>query len=95
MSHGYIADKDRYLARMKRIEGQIRGITRMIDDDQYCIDILTQVSAVNSALRGVALALLDDHMRHCVAGAVHEGGDKAEEKFSEIADALARFTKMT
>lgn len=91
--HGYMSDKQRYLTRMKRIEGQVRGIERMIEEDQYCIDILTQVSAVNSALRVVALALLDDHMRHCVAGAVHEGGDEADVKFQEVADAIARFAR--
>ena len=64
--YGYIQEKARYLARLKRIEGQVRGIQRMIDEDKYCIDILTQVSAVNSALKGVGLQLLDDHMRHCV-----------------------------
>ena len=68
-AHGYIADKARYLARLKRIEGQARGIHRMVDEDVYCIDILTQISALTSALEGVALALLDDHLRHCVVSA--------------------------
>ena len=70
--HGYNADDDskkKYLARLKRIEGQTRGIHRMIDEDQYCIDIITQISAVKSALENVSLALLEDHIAHCVAGA--------------------------
>lgn len=91
--HGYIQEQDRYKARLKRIEGQVRGIHRMIEEEQYCIDILTQVSAVNSALRNVALGLLDDHMRHCVRNAVDEGGEAAEEKFKEVADAIARFVR--
>ena len=62
--HGYLSDKERYLARLKRIEGQVRGLQRMVDEEQYCIDILTQVSALQSALKGVALGLLDDHMNH-------------------------------
>lgn len=91
--HGYIQDKDRYLSRLKRIEGQVRGIHRMVDEDQYCIDILTQVSAVNSALRNVALALLDDHMRHCVRDAVEQGDEAADLKFREVADTIARFAR--
>ena len=90
---GYIQDQDRYKARLKRIEGQVRGIHRMIEEEQYCIDILTQVSAVNSALRNVALGLLDDHMRHCVRDAVEEGDEAAEAKFTEVADAIARFAR--
>ncbi|MCI6207504.1 MAG: metal-sensitive transcriptional regulator [Corynebacterium glucuronolyticum] len=86
-------DKDRYLARLKRIEGQVRGIQRMIDEDKYCIDILTQVSAVNSALKGVGLQLLDDHMRHCVKNAVIQGDEEANEKFKEVSDAIARFAR--
>lgn len=91
--YGYIQDKDRYLARLKRIEGQVRGIQRMIDEDKYCIDILTQVSAVNSALKGVGLQLLDDHMRHCVKNAVIQGDEEANEKFKEVSDAIARFAR--
>ncbi|QGU05950.1 metal-sensitive transcriptional regulator [Corynebacterium hylobatis] len=92
-THGYINDKDRYLARLKRIEGQVRGIHRMVDEEQYCIDILTQVSAVNSALRNVALGLLDDHMRHCVRDAAQSGGEAADAKFQEVTDAIARFAR--
>ena len=91
--HGYIREQDRYQARLKRIEGQVRGIHRMIEEEQYCIDILTQVSAVNSALRNVALGLLDDHMRHCVNDAVLEGEEAADAKFKEVADAIARFAR--
>ena len=76
--HGYITDKARYLARLKRIEGQARGVHRMVEDEQYCIDILTQISALTSALQGVAIGLLEDHLRHCVADAVRAGGDTAE-----------------
>ena len=91
--YGYIQEKARYLARLKRIEGQVRGIQRMIDEDKYCIDILTQVSAVNSALKGVGLQLLDDHMRHCVKNAVKQGDEEANEQFKEVSDAIARFTR--
>ena len=65
--HGYTPNKDRYLTRLRRIEGQVRGLQKMVDDDKYCIDILTQVSAVTSALQSVALGLLEDHLGHCVA----------------------------
>lgn len=91
--HGYISDKDRYLARLRRIEGQARGIQRMVDEEQYCIDILTQITALTSALRGVGLGLLDDHVRHCVADAAIAGGEEAEAKFKEVADAIARFSR--
>ena len=92
-THGYIADKSRYLARLKRIEGQARGIHRMVDEDVYCIDILTQISALTSALEGVALALLDDHLRHCVVSAATQGGPEAEEKLREASEAIARLVK--
>ncbi|MGW9717802.1 metal-sensitive transcriptional regulator [Micrococcus aloeverae] len=92
-SHGYINDKDRYLARLKRIEGQARGIHRMIDEDTYCIDILTQISALTSALENVALGLLDDHLKHCVVDAAKAGGPQAEEKIKEASDAIARLVK--
>ena len=91
--HGYISDKDRYLTRMKRIEGQARGIAKMIDDEKYCIDILTQIAAVNSALENVAMALLDDHLHHCVAHAASEGGEVADEKLSEAMAAIKRLVK--
>ncbi|SNS39862.1 DNA-binding transcriptional regulator, FrmR family [Micrococcales bacterium KH10] len=91
--HGYMGDKVRYLARLRRIEGQVRGIHRMVDEEKYCIDILTQISALTSALENVALGLLDDHMRHCVADAARLGGAAAEEKFTEAAQAIARLVK--
>lgn len=91
--YGYISDKESYLARLKRIEGQARGIHRMIDEEQYCIDILTQISSLTSALRNVGLALLDDHMRHCVMDAAQEGGEAAEQKIKEASDAIARLVK--
>ncbi|MGB3410810.1 MAG: metal-sensitive transcriptional regulator [Microthrixaceae bacterium] len=91
--HGYEADKDAYLRRLKRIEGQVRGIAGMVDEDRYCIDILTQISAVTRALQGVALGLMDEHLAHCVAGAVAEGGPEADEKLKEASDAIRRLVK--
>ena len=91
--HGYTPDKDEYLKRLRRIEGQVRGLQRMVEEDKYCIDILTQVSAVNKALQSVALGLLDDHLGHCVAEAVAQGGDTAAEKVREASDAIARLVK--
>ncbi|MCX6471869.1 metal-sensitive transcriptional regulator [Williamsia herbipolensis] len=92
-THGYIGDKSRYLARMKRIEGQARGVHRMIDEDTYCIDILTQISALTKALEGVALGLLDDHLKHCVLDAAAQGGDEAQTKLQEASAAIARLVK--
>ena len=91
--HGYISDKKRYLARLKRIEGQVRGVQRMIYDEKYCIDILTQISALNSALKSVSLALLDDHLRHCVVSAAQDGGDELDVKLEEASDAIRRLAK--
>jgi len=91
--HGYTENKDAYLRRMRRIEGQVRGIAKMIDDDKYCIDILTQISAVNSALQSVALGLLDEHLGHCVTQAVAEGGDQADAKLAEASAAIARLVR--
>jgi CsoR family transcriptional regulator, copper-sensing transcriptional repressor len=91
--HGYTHDKARYLRRLRRIEGQVRGLQRMIDEDQYCIDILTQVSAVTRALESVALGLLEEHLGHCVAQAVAEGGDSATEKVREASEAIARLVR--
>jgi DNA-binding FrmR family transcriptional regulator len=85
--------KQDLLKRLGRIEGQVRGITQMVDDDRYCIDVLTQIAAATKALQGVALGLFDDHLRHCVADAVEQGGAEAEVKFTEAADALARLVK--
>ncbi|TDT32992.1 metal-sensitive transcriptional regulator [Naumannella halotolerans] len=92
--HGYISDKDRYLTRMKRIEGQARGIAKMIDDEKYCIDILTQVSALTRALQGVATGLLDDHLKHCVLDAAKQGDDDAAiAKIQEATDAINRLVR--
>ena len=93
MAHGYVDDKQALLARLRRAEGQVRGIARMIDEDVYCIDVLTQISAVNSALRSVALNLLDEHLNHCVTRAVAEGGDDADQKLAEASAAIARLVR--
>jgi DNA-binding FrmR family transcriptional regulator len=90
---GYTQDKDAYLKRLRRIEGQVRGLQRMVDDDVYCIDVLTQVSAVTRALQAVALGLLEDHLGHCVTQAVEQGGPEAEEKIREAAAAISRLVK--
>jgi DNA-binding FrmR family transcriptional regulator len=92
-THGYSPQKDNYAKRLRRIEGQVRGIAKMIEDDKYCIDILTQISAVNSALRSVALNLLDEHLGHCVSRAVANGGDEAEGKLAEASAAIARLVR--
>jgi CsoR family transcriptional regulator, copper-sensing transcriptional repressor len=91
--HGYSQDKEDYLKRLRLIEGQVRGLQRMVEEDKYCIDILTQVSAVNRALQSVALGLLDQHLGHCVAQAVAEGGDSAAVKVSEASAAIARLVR--
>lgn len=93
ITHGYLSDKKRYLARLKRIEGQTRGIHRMVDEGTYCIDILTQISAVNAALENVALALLEDHLKHCISAAMTDGGAHAEAKIKEASDAIARLVR--
>jgi DNA-binding FrmR family transcriptional regulator len=90
---GYIADKKAYLNRLKRIEGQVRGLQRMVDEDVYCIDILTQVSATKKALETVALSLMDDHLRHCVSDAVRVGGDEGDNKIAEASAAIARLVR--
>jgi CsoR family transcriptional regulator, copper-sensing transcriptional repressor len=90
---GYVANKDAYLMRLRRIEGQVRGLQRMIEQDQYCIDVLTQVSAVTKALQSVALGLLDEHLGHCVTQAITEGGPGAEEKVREASAAVARLVR--
>ncbi len=92
-NHGYIHAKDDYLKRLRRIEGQARGLQRMVEEEQYCIDILTQVSAMTKALQSVALGLLDEHMSHCVVDAAKAGGPQAEEKLKEAADAIARLVR--
>ncbi|WP_298800463.1 metal-sensitive transcriptional regulator [uncultured Pseudonocardia sp.] len=90
---GYIEDKDALLARLARIEGQVRGLARMVEGDAYCIEVLTQVSATTRALRSVALELLDDHLAHCVIEAVAAGGDQAQAKAREASAAIARLVK--
>jgi DNA-binding FrmR family transcriptional regulator len=91
--HGYIHRKDDYLRRLRRIEGQARGLQRMVDEEQYCIDILTQVSAMTKALQSVALALLDEHISHCVVDAAAAGGEEADEKVKEASAAIARLVR--
>jgi DNA-binding FrmR family transcriptional regulator len=91
--YGYTHYKDSYLRRLRRIEGQVRGLQRMIDEDKYCIDILTQVAAATKALQSVALGLLDEHLSHCVAQAVAEGGDGAADKVREASEAIARLVR--
>jgi CsoR family transcriptional regulator, copper-sensing transcriptional repressor len=90
---GYSSDKDGYLTRLRRVEGQIRGLQRMVENDEYCIDVLTQISAATKALQAVSLGLLDEHLRHCVAEAVAEGGDTADAKVREASDAIARLVR--
>ena len=92
-SHGYIHAKDDYLARLRRIEGQARGLQRMVEDEKYCIDILTQVSAMTKALQSVALGLLDEHLSHCVVQAAAAGGREADDKVKEASDAIARLVR--
>jgi CsoR family transcriptional regulator, copper-sensing transcriptional repressor len=92
-THGYSAQKDNHAKRLRRIEGQVRGIAKMIDDDKYCIDVLTQISAVSSALRSVALGLLDEHLDHCVTRAVADGGEEANAKLAEASAAIARLVR--
>lgn len=91
--HGYVADKQRVAARLKRIEGQVRAVTRMVEDDAYCIDVLTQISACDKALKSVALLLLNDHLNHCVRTAVSQGGDVADDKLREAEDAIGRLVR--
>jgi CsoR family transcriptional regulator, copper-sensing transcriptional repressor len=90
---GYINRKDDYLKRLRRIEGQARGLQRMVEDEKYCIDILTQVSAMTKALQSVALGLLEEHLSHCVVHAAAAGGPDADEKVREAADAIARLVR--
>ncbi len=96
--HGYTADKDAYLRRLKRIEGQVRGIARMVEEDKYCIDVLTQVSAVNKALHAVSIGLLEEHIAHCVVGAANESQttgnpEIVNEKVQEASAAISRLLR--
>ena len=90
---GYGQNKDGVMKRLRRIEGQVRGLERMVEADEYCIDVLTQISAATKALQAVALALLEDHLAHCVADAAREGGDSADVKIKEASDAIARLVR--
>jgi DNA-binding FrmR family transcriptional regulator len=91
--YGYTQNKDDYLKRLRRIEGQVRGLQRMVEEDTYCIDILTQVAAATRALQSVAIGLLEEHLGHCVTQALAEGGDTAAEKVREASDAIARLVR--
>jgi DNA-binding FrmR family transcriptional regulator len=94
MSYGYADRKPTLVKRLHRIEGQVRGIERMVEDDRYCIDILTQIAAVNTALESLAFTILDDHVNHCVAGALASGDEAdAEEKTRELLAAVHRFAR--
>jgi DNA-binding FrmR family transcriptional regulator len=94
MTHGYVKDKAALVKRLHRIEGQVRGIERMLEEERYCIDVLTQIGAVTTALESVAFAILDDHVGHCVAGALASGdADVAAEKSRELLDAVHRFAR--
>ncbi len=93
-THGYTAQKDALVRRLHRIEGQVRGIERMIEEDRYCVDVLTQIAAVNTALESLAFKLLDEHVNHCVAGALASGDAAvAEEKSKELLAAVHRFAR--
>ncbi|WP_438804512.1 metal-sensitive transcriptional regulator [Nocardia alni] len=93
IGHAYITAKDDYLKRLRRIEGQARGLQRMVEEEKYCIDILTQVSAMTKALQAVAMGLLEDHLSHCVVDAAVRGGPEAEAKIKEATDAIARLVR--
>ncbi|HSL58062.1 MAG TPA: metal-sensitive transcriptional regulator [Acidimicrobiales bacterium] len=90
---GYSLSRDDYLTRLRRIEGQVRGLQRMIERDEYCIDVLTQVASVSKALQGVGLGLLDEHVRHCVTAAVHEGPEEGDAKITEAMAAVERLLR--
>ena len=93
--HGYAQDKEALVRRLHRIEGQVRGIERMVEDDRYCIDVLTQIAAVKTALESLAFRVLDDHVNHCVAGALASGDpDEAAKKSSELLEAVHRFARV-
>jgi CsoR family transcriptional regulator, copper-sensing transcriptional repressor len=94
LTRGYVADKESLVKRLHRIEGQVRGIERMLEEDRYCIDVITQISAVSTALESVAFKILDEHVKHCVAGALASGDEaEAETKSRELLEAVHRFTR--
>jgi len=90
---GYEISKDDLLSRLRRIEGQVRGIAPMVEQDRYCIDVLTQISAATKGLQSVAVGMFDDHLRHCVADAVEKGGPEADHKLTEATAAVKRLLK--
>jgi len=90
---GYHSEKESHLKRLRRVEGQVRGLQRMVEEDQYCIDILTQVSAATKALQSFSLELLEEHLAHCVVDAARKGGPEAQEKVREASDAIARLVR--
>lgn len=91
--HGYVDDKQALMRRLSRVEGQVRGVRAMVEDEAYCIEVITQLAAVTSALDKVALKLLEDHTTHCVRGAVERGGTEADEKLDEVIAAVQRFAR--
>ena len=91
--HGYTSEKTSHLKRLRRIEGQVRGLQRMVEEDKYCIDILTQVSAATKALQSFSLELLEEHLEHCVVDAARRGGPEAQDKVREASDAIARLVR--
>jgi DNA-binding FrmR family transcriptional regulator len=90
---GYEMNKDELLGRLRRVEGQVRGLQQMVEQDRYCIDVLTQISAATKALQSVAVGMFDDHLRHCVADAVARGGREADTKLTEATAAVSRLLK--
>jgi DNA-binding FrmR family transcriptional regulator len=90
---GYTGTRDEYLKRLRRVEGQVRGVQRMVENDTYCIDILTQVSAITKALQAVSLGLMEDHLSHCVVDAARESEEAGQEKIREASDAIARLVR--
>jgi len=94
MTYGYVEEKDALVKRLHRVEGQVRGIERMVEDERYCIDILTQIAAATTALESVAFKILDEHVNHCVAGALESGdAEVAAEKSRELLEAVYRFSR--
>lgn len=90
---GYTSDKEAFIKRLRRVEGQVRGVQRMVEDDEYCIDVLTQIAAATKALQAVSLGLLDEHLQHCVADALAQGGEGADAKVREASEAIARLVR--
>lgn len=91
--HGYAEHKQEHLRRLRRVEGQVRGLQRMIENDEYCIDVLTQISAATRALQAVSIGLLDEHLKHCVRQAIIDGGETADAKVDEASAAIARLVR--